>query len=106
MSSTNKNLRVWDLPIRLFHWTLAILVTISIYTGLKGGFQEMDYHMLSGYAILALLLFRVCWGVIGSRPRVSVNSSHSEKLSLTPASFWDEIARQAKPPSATTLWAR
>ena len=66
MNSTNKNLRVWDLPIRLFHWTLTILVTVSIYTGLKGGFQEMDYHMLSGYAILALLFFRVCWGVIGS----------------------------------------
>lgn len=61
-----KPYRVWDLPLRLFHWSLVILVAISIYTGENGGFNEMDYHMLSGYAILALILFRVIWGFVGS----------------------------------------
>lgn len=61
-----KPYRVWDLPLRLFHWSLVILVAISIYTGENGGFNEMDYHMLSGYAILALVLFRVIWGFVGS----------------------------------------
>ncbi len=65
MNDKNKVL-IWDLPIRLFHWSLAILVTVSIYTGLTGGFQEMEYHMLSGYCILALILFRVGWGLFGS----------------------------------------
>ncbi|MBO6563874.1 MAG: cytochrome b/b6 domain-containing protein [Pseudomonadales bacterium] len=59
--------RVWDLPVRLFHWSLVILITISIYTGENGGFNEMDYHMLSGYAVLALILFRIFWGFLGSR---------------------------------------
>ena len=58
--------RVWDLPLRLFHWSLALLVTFSLYTGINGGFREMDYHMMSGYAILTLVIFRVIWGIIGS----------------------------------------
>jgi cytochrome b len=58
--------RIWDLPLRLFHWALVVLVSISIYTGLSGGFYEMDYHMMSGYGILALVLFRIIWGFIGS----------------------------------------
>jgi cytochrome b len=58
--------RVWDLPLRLFHWSLALLVTFSLYTGINGGFREMDYHMMSGYGILTLVIFRVIWGIIGS----------------------------------------
>lgn len=57
--------RVWDIPTRLFHWSLAVLVSVSIYTGLDGGFEEMDYHMLSGYGILALVTFRIAWGFVG-----------------------------------------
>lgn len=57
--------RIWDIPLRLFHWTLLCLVAVSIYTGINGGFAEMDYHMLSGYGVLALVAFRIIWGVIG-----------------------------------------
>ncbi len=60
-------IRVWDWPTRLFHWSLVLLVTVNIYTGNVGGLREMDLHMLSGYAILALVLFRLVWGLIGSR---------------------------------------
>ncbi len=62
-----KRTLVWDLPTRLFHWSIVVLVAISFYTGYTGGFREMDIHMLSGYAILALVIFRICWGFIGSR---------------------------------------
>lgn len=62
-----KKTLVWDLPVRLFHWSLVILICISFYTGSVGGFKEMDYHMLSGYAILALVIFRILWGFVGSR---------------------------------------
>jgi cytochrome b len=64
--STPPEQRVWDLPLRLFHWSLALLVTFSLYTGINGGFTEMDYHMLSGYGILTLVIFRVIWGFVGS----------------------------------------
>ena len=58
--------RVWDLPTRLFHWALVALVVFSVVTVKLGGFW-MDWHMRSGYAILALVLFRVMWGFAGSR---------------------------------------
>lgn len=61
-----KKILVWDLPTRLFHWSLAILFCISLYTGFNGGLNAMDYHMLSGYGILGLVTFRILWGFVGS----------------------------------------
>ena len=62
-----RSVRIWDPATRLFHWALVILVAFNIYTGSVGGLWEMDLHMLSGQAILTLVLFRVVWGLIGSR---------------------------------------
>lgn len=58
--------RVWDLPTRLFHWTLALLVAASFITAEIGG-NAMLWHMRAGYAILALVLFRILWGLAGDR---------------------------------------
>ena len=60
-----KKIRVWDLPVRLFHWTLVVLLTTSYFTGRAGG-EWMKFHFWSGYAILTLLLFRIAWGCVGS----------------------------------------
>ncbi len=60
-------MRVWDLPTRLFHWSLVLLVAASFYTGLDGGLDAMDYHMASGYALATLLLFRIGWGFVGGK---------------------------------------
>lgn len=62
---SGKKIQVWDLPVRLFHWTLVVLLTVSYFTGRAGG-EWMKFHFWSGYAILALLLFRLAWGCIGS----------------------------------------
>jgi len=59
-------IRIWDIPTRLFHWSLVSLLVVSCYTGLTGGFYEMDWHMKSGYGILTLILFRILWGLIGT----------------------------------------
>lgn len=58
-------LRVWDLPVRLFHWALAVLFVFQLVTGKIGG-DLMDWHVGSGYAILTLVLFRIAWGFAGS----------------------------------------
>jgi len=57
-------IKVWDAPVRLFHWLLVALVTVSIVTGLEGA-NYMHWHLRSGYAILVLLLFRLAWGFAG-----------------------------------------
>ncbi len=56
-------MKVWDGPIRLFHWAITLLVLVSYLTY---RFDRLGWHMLSGYTILALLLFRLAWGFVGS----------------------------------------
>lgn len=57
---------VWDFPTRVFHWSLVSAISFSVYTGLNGGFKEMDYHMYSGYFILSLVIFRIAWGFLST----------------------------------------
>lgn len=61
---SERRILVWDLPVRLFHWLLVMLVVVSFVTGELGG-TWMQIHLWSGYTILGLLLFRLVWGVIG-----------------------------------------
>jgi cytochrome b len=61
----DNRIRVWDLPVRLFHWILVILMVTSYFSGRAGG-DWMNLHFWSGYAILTLLLFRIAWGFVGS----------------------------------------
>lgn len=65
MIDQNKKVRIWDLPVRLFHWTLVILLITSYFSGRAGG-DWMNLHFWSGYTILTLLLFRIAWGFVGS----------------------------------------
>src|SRR5262249_45928762 len=58
-------LRVWDIPVRLFHWTLVALIVLSFATAQIGG-NAMQYHEWSGFTILTLVLFRLLWGFVGS----------------------------------------
>lgn len=60
-----QKIRIWDLPVRLFHWSLVVLMLVSYFTGRWGG-EWMKFHFWSGYAILTLLLFRIAWGFVGS----------------------------------------
>ena len=61
----DRKIRVWDLPVRLFHWTLVVLMVVSYFTGRAGG-EWMKFHFWSGYTILTLILFRIAWGFVGS----------------------------------------
>lgn len=57
--------KVWDLPVRLFHWVLVLAVAFSWWSGEQGG-TALKYHFWSGYCVMGLVLFRVAWGVVGS----------------------------------------
>ena len=58
--------RVWDLPTRVFHWALVVCIVGLIITGNVGG-NAMVWHFRMGLTVLALLLFRLVWGLIGGR---------------------------------------
>ncbi|MBV1915609.1 MAG: cytochrome b/b6 domain-containing protein [Pseudomonadales bacterium] len=54
---------VWDLFVRTFHWSLVISFIVAY---LSGEFSFMQLHLVTGYAITALLFSRILWGFIGS----------------------------------------
>ena len=64
MASGKARILVWDWTIRLFHWTLAGLVAALWWTAEE---NMMDWHQRAGLAVLGLLVFRIYWGVFGSR---------------------------------------
>ena len=55
--------QVWDLPVRLFHWVLVALLIGSYVTA---QIDELEWHMRCGECVLALLVFRIVWGLVGS----------------------------------------
>jgi len=73
-----KIIRVWDLPIRLFHWCLLIGIVLSFVTVKIGG-NAMEFHARVGYCVLTLIVFRVCWGLIGSHHARFINFVPSPK---------------------------
>lgn len=62
--SVPAQIRVWDIPTRLFHWVLVGLVVAMVFTGWTG---KLDLHMTLGQALLSLVLFRLIWGFTGNR---------------------------------------
>jgi len=57
-----KKIYVWDQGVRSFHWLLLILVCMCYATEDKW----MQLHLISGYAVMGLVLLRILWGFIGS----------------------------------------
>src|SRR5947209_15088950 len=92
----NKNeqrIRIWDLPVRLFHWTLVVLMVVSYVTAQVGG-DWMKLHFWSGYAILTLLLFRIAWGFVGS---TTARFSHFVKGPIAAVEHLKELAGTDRP---------
>jgi cytochrome b len=77
------DLRVWDLPVRILHWLLVIGIGVCWWTGL---YNELEYHLWSGYAILWILLMRLYWGLVGSSTARFVNFVRGPKAILDYAS--------------------
>ncbi|HMS25763.1 MAG TPA: cytochrome b/b6 domain-containing protein [Burkholderiaceae bacterium] len=59
-----KNIRIWDLATRSFHWLLVFSIIGLIITGNVGG-NAMVWHFRLGNVVFTLLLFRIIWGLIG-----------------------------------------
>ncbi|HEY4081768.1 MAG TPA: cytochrome b/b6 domain-containing protein [Burkholderiaceae bacterium] len=87
----NRRVRVWDLPLRVFHWALALCVMAALATGWIGEDWAMVWHLRLGLTVLALLAFRVIWGLIGGR------WSRFTSFLFSPAALWRYWRGQARP---------
>lgn len=77
--------RVWDLPTRLFHWTLVVCICGMLVTAQLGG-NAMQWHFRFGYAVLVLVVFRLVWGFVGG--------------------YWSRFSVFLSSPSAALAYAR
>ena len=60
-----RRILIWDLPLRVFHWSLVAAVAAAVVTGEVGG-AWMAWHGRAGLVIVGLLVFRIVWGLVGS----------------------------------------
>ncbi len=58
-----KEIRVWDPLVRLFHWSLVLTFTVAYLSG----DEESGLHIYSGYLVAGLIVFRLLWGIVGTR---------------------------------------
>ncbi|NQU61903.1 MAG: cytochrome b/b6 domain-containing protein [Rhodospirillales bacterium] len=65
-SIEKETIRVWDMPTRVFHWTLGVLALLAWITAEAEGTLFWT-HLAAGYGVLGLVVFRLAWGVIGTR---------------------------------------
>lgn len=71
-------LKVWDLPLRIFHWLLVLAFFVAYFT-------EEDFltlHVWAGYLVIALLIFRLLWGFVGNEYAQFKNFLCSPQLSF------------------------
>lgn len=59
-----KATKVWDWPVRITHWSFVLLIPAMYFTAEN---HEMGWHMRLGHLLLALLIFRIIWGFVGTR---------------------------------------
>lgn len=64
-TSTEQTIRVWDLPVRVFHWMLAGCFAGAYLLGDTERWRNV--HVTLGYTVLALIAFRLLWGFVGTR---------------------------------------
>jgi len=70
-----KQVLIWDLPLRLFHWMFAFAI-LGCWATHELGSDYIDWHMQCGYVAMGLLVFRLCWGFVGTK--------HSRFLNFIP----------------------
>jgi cytochrome b len=57
--------RVWDWPVRFFHWSL-VAAFVGAFVTNKLGVNYFVYHVWCGYTVIVLVVFRILWGFVGA----------------------------------------
>ena len=87
LNGSERVVLVWDAPIRLFHWLVVALVTAAYVTW---QLNWMIWHAWAGETLLAVLLFRLLWGLFGSE---TARFSH---FVVSPRTAWRYLAHELR----------
>ena len=71
-ANAHKPVRVWDLPTRVFHWAMVVMVALAWVSSEAEG-SLLYIHIYSGTILLGFVVFRLVWGIIGSRHALFVD---------------------------------
>ena len=63
MLAHTRTIRVWDLPTRIFHWSLVASFALAFLTAESEKLR--DIHVAAGYTLAGLIVFRLLWGFVG-----------------------------------------
>ena len=62
-AARRSEVNVWDPLVRIFHWGLVAAFLVAWATG-----DEMKLtHVMTGYVVIGLVIFRILWGFVGAR---------------------------------------
>jgi cytochrome b len=62
MAAQGPVVRVWDAPVRIVHWLIALSIPALWWTAEH---DQLEWHRRIGYAVLGLIVFRLIWGFVG-----------------------------------------
>lgn len=83
--TTTKTVRVWDVPVRLFHWLLVATILIAFLSAEEDG-ALAAWHVPAGWVAAVLIAFRIAWGFVGGE--------HARFASfLKPGRLWLHLGR-------------
>lgn len=70
--------KVWDVAVRVFHWSLVVLFTVSYLSGE----DDSMLHIYSGYGVIGLIVFRLFWGFAGTKYARFSDFVHGPKVTI------------------------
>lgn len=74
-----QRVKVWDLPLRLFHWALVIAIAIAFLSAEEDSALN-EWHVLSGWIAGVLIVFRVAWGFAGGEHSRFADFVHPSRI--------------------------
>lgn len=91
-------IRIWDLPLRLFHWLL-VMAVIGSFVSVKLGGNAMIWHGRFGYLVLALIVFRLIWGFVGT------HHARFAEFIKSPKAIWAYLKNPSETPGHSPVGA-
>ena len=86
MSGTSERVKVWDWPLRLFHWTLVVAIALAFLSAEEESALN-DWHVLSGWVAAVLVVFRLVWGFVGGEHSRFSDFVHPSRIGHHVAGF-------------------